>query len=302
MIPMMISPFSGNLFPSRRKMITGLEISPNSIKFIEFSDGSAGITLENFGEIMLPIGAFTDGWVTGRHEFMQGLSELKDKYGWSEVAVAVPSLDEEAQEIYPKIFSEAGFKKANVEDEAKALARALSYDDEEVSLLINVGRTKTTVAIIEDGEVRELSAVSNLGGEIMDKNIRRAVGLSSEQAEKIRQENGLLRSTKNAVLGAILPVVSAITDEGRKCHGRWCKDDNELLRRPVKRIILCGGGANMPGLAQYIEESLGLPVYAGDPWCRLTSIIKNRHKLPKKDSLRFGSAIGTAMKNILNRF
>lgn len=298
---MIISPFSSGFGRGPNRRLAGLELSPNSIKFVEFSDGSAGLTLENFGEIFLPIGAFTDGWVTGRHEFSRGLSELRDQYNWSDVSVAVPSLDADAEEIYPRIFKEIGFKNVSVEDEAKALARALSYDDE-VSLLISVGRTKTTIAVVEKGEVHELSAVSNLGGEIMDKNIRRVVGLSADDAERLRLENGLLRSTKNAILGAILPVVSAISDEAKTCHGRWCRDDNELLRKPVKRIVVCGGGANLPGLAQYLEETLGLPVYVGDPWCRLTNLVKDHHKLPKNESLRFVSSIGAAMKNILHKF
>ena len=36
--------------------------------------------------------------------------------------------------------------------------------------------------------------------------------------------------------------------------------------RPIGQVIVLGGGANMPGLSEYLTETLRLAVRHSDPW------------------------------------
>jgi type IV pilus assembly protein PilM len=37
----------------------------------------------------------------------------------------------------------------------------------------------------------------------------------------------------------------------------------------IEKIVLAGGSAYVPGLAQYLAEQLNVPVHLGDPWARI---------------------------------
>lgn len=64
---------------------------------------------------------------------------------------------------------------------------------------------------------------------------------------------------------------------------------------PIGQIVLMGGGANMPGLADYLTERLRLPVRAFDP----ASHIDFGHLKPfyTADRLSYVTAAGLAVTN-----
>jgi type IV pilus assembly protein PilM len=65
----------------------------------------------------------------------------------------------------------------------------------------------------------------------------------------------------------------------------------------VKRVVLSGGTAKLPGIAVYLASVLGLEVQIGDPWFNITKDQKIIAALAD-DSPFYAVAVGLALKEI----
>ena len=64
--------------------------------------------------------------------------------------------------------------------------------------------------------------------------------------------------------------------------------------KKVEKIILCGGGANLKGLAHFLSLELKILVEPGNPWINISEEIQ----LPLAESIRYTTAIGLALRGI----
>jgi len=64
----------------------------------------------------------------------------------------------------------------------------------------------------------------------------------------------------------------------------------------VDKVILCGQGANLKGLADFFSSNLKIPVEIGNPWVNvLPPSFKKIPELSFKESLGYTSALGLAL-------
>ena len=65
----------------------------------------------------------------------------------------------------------------------------------------------------------------------------------------------------------------------------------------IAKILLCGGGALLPGLPEFLTRELHIDVGLGDPWVNiLRGAKKDIPPLSFADSLRFATALGLALR------
>ena len=64
---------------------------------------------------------------------------------------------------------------------------------------------------------------------------------------------------------------------------------------PVKRVVLTGGTAKLPGLVLYLAEALGLEVQIGNPWEGISLPSQVSQKLIQ-DSTSYAVSVGLALK------
>jgi len=95
------------------------------------------------------------------------------------------------------------------------------------------------------------------------------------------------------VFQAIVPVVTAIREEAEKYINFW-QTHSENKEAP-KKLFLSGGDANLPGLPQYLEQELGLPVVMANPWVNVKFPKYYLPNLEFKDAVRFSISIGMAL-------
>jgi Tfp pilus assembly PilM family ATPase len=66
--------------------------------------------------------------------------------------------------------------------------------------------------------------------------------------------------------------------------------------------MLCGGGANLKGLPQFLSERLKIPVVCGNPWVNiLKPPIKSIPELSYQESLTYVTALGLALRDVSYR-
>lgn len=161
-----------------------------------------------------------------------------------------------------EILSFAGLNLLAVETSAVATSRSLYEPSEPVSLVLDIGLETTEIAIIENGALGLTRSLPTAGITIT-RAISNAMGIEQMQAEQFKFRFGLLKDKlEGRVSAAAEPVIKEILDEARRSIDFFAEQSG----RRVSCVILSGGGSRMPSLSQYINTSLGLKVFFGNPW------------------------------------
>jgi Tfp pilus assembly PilM family ATPase len=69
--------------------------------------------------------------------------------------------------------------------------------------------------------------------------------------------------------------------------------------RGIKKILLCGGGANLKGITEFLSIQLRTPVELANPWTNILEIpFKELPELSYEKSLEYTTALGLALRGI----
>ena len=196
------------------------------------------------------------------------------------------------------VFDEAHIVVHAIEGETFAAPRALlPHGNTETVLIIDFGRTTTKLVVVSQ-RIPIFATTLDIGGHAITVAIQKALGISEEEAKKVKAERGLIAGTENDdYLDAMLTTVSAIREEIVKRLEYWQGRSKEgSTHPPVTRAILAGGNATVRGLAEYFESALHVPVELGDVF---TNLAKREDWLPPMnymESLAYATAIGLALR------
>lgn len=70
--------------------IVGLDLSNDSVKFVDIDTGKGGLFVRRFGEAFFPAGTIIRGEIKNRRAFLETLIAFKKKHGIEEVSVSLP--------------------------------------------------------------------------------------------------------------------------------------------------------------------------------------------------------------------
>jgi len=199
---------------------------------------------------------------------------------------------------YMDIFKLANLNLLSLETESFALIRSLVGNDKSTITIVDLGVTKTNITIVDQG-VPFLTRSINVGGQLITGAISENLNINFEQAEQLKSDIGLpflKQEGKEKVPRIIEAVLAPIISEIRYCFELYGKE-NTLAKKDIDKIILCGGGALLPNLAEYLSNVLNMRVYIGDPWAR---VLYPEELKPVLEEIgpRFAVAIGLAMREI----
>lgn len=138
-------------------------------------------------------------------------------------------------------------------------------------LVANIGHENIDVVIARGPDLLFARNLSG-GGQLFDGAIAQRFGVSPRQAEKIKIEMATLRpgashATPNherasrAILGAAGQLLSLL-----QSAVLFCKSQVKISGLRVDRVMLCGGGAALDGLTQYLSSGMNVPVEIFDPF------------------------------------
>jgi Tfp pilus assembly PilM family ATPase len=103
------------------------------------------------------------------------------------------------------------------------------------------------------------------------------------------------------VFEALIPPLTDLTEQIKK-HINYYESHagHEHLAGPVptiQKIILCGGGANLKGIAHFLVGELRKKVGIGNPWVNiLPTPFQELPPLSFAESLRYTTAFGLALR------
>lgn len=221
----------------------------------------------------------------------QIVSETEEK-----TMALVAAIPKRIADSYTYLLNIAGLTPLALEVEACAITRAVINRRKDLSResrgILDLGENRSSFIIYDNGMIQFSLSLSFSGQEVTEK-ISTALNLEQAEAENLKKECGL---------------------DNKKCRGQLKKTLEEALedltakinqaihfyrlhfpeKHPLTGIRLCGGGANLPALENYLSAKLKLKVRKANPWVNLFPT--DRTPLDLNRSLFYTTAIGLAMR------
>lgn len=195
---------------------------------------------------------------------------------------------------YIKLFKSVGLELVALESPAVAIRRAVarSVSNTAAILLVDMGEKYSDMVGINKGNIYFTRTMS-VGGESLTRAISINLGLDMPSAEEYKKAYGMKEmQLEGKIKSAIMPVFSNMTEEIRRALELFRSDQGKA----VDLLVLSGGGANLPGLAEELTKNLGVEIQVIQPFLNIdtTKIV-----LPidlNSEGCRFSLAAGLALR------
>ncbi|MEA1929508.1 MAG: pilus assembly protein PilM [Patescibacteria group bacterium] len=201
---------------------------------------------------------------------------------------------------YHQVLTAAGFTPLAYEVEAQAIARSvINREDKETVMIIDFGKTRTSFFIASGGIILLTSTLGNVGGENLTQAIEKGLHLPHEEAERLKEKEGLVASQNQQLLFALMPTLSVLRDEINKIYSYWNshRGEHQEVHQAINRVIVCGGQATLPGLVEYLSDSISAPVTLGNVWTNVLPIAKVIPPISFNQSQRYATSLGLALRS-----
>lgn len=188
---------------------------------------------------------------------------------------------------YHDFFKTCKLTLNNLEIESLAIIRALIGKDQGNNVLIDFGKTRTNIVLVEKG-IPVMSRSIKTGSEDVTQKLSASLGVSLAQAEIMKQNLKIFPAILDGFINTIITEV-------RYLINAWNAQNKQP--RLVDKVILTGGGARLVGLVGVLGEALKMRVYLGDPWAR---VLYSQELRPLLDEMgpRLTVAVGLALRSI----
>ncbi len=195
---------------------------------------------------------------------------------------------------YLSVFKGAGLEITSLETEAFALERSLIGTDPAPAMIVDIGAVATNVAVLVDG-IPLVNRSIDVGGETITKAIAQSLNIDQSRAEQFKRDFGLSSSQQGAQVPKTIEfVVSSIVNEIRFVLNLYRSQGSA----PVEKIILSGGSAFLLNLPDFLQKTLSIKTFVGDPWARVVYPVELKPVL-QEIGPRFSVALGLAMRQIV---
>jgi type IV pilus assembly protein PilM len=202
---------------------------------------------------------------------------------------------------YHNVVADAGLALSVLDVDAFAVSNAYEYNyepgpDSNVAL-VDMGATVVTISIM-NGNVPVFTRDLSAGGNHYTEEIQKALNITFEDAENIKRGGGSRETSKDVVPQEIEDAIQSVSetlvgeiqrslDFYRATHAS----------RPVERVLLSGGCAQVPGLDKLFRERADVPVEVMDPLRQLdlSSSLGDAGELQELAST-FAVAVGLALR------
>lgn len=215
------------------------------------------------------------------------------------VIVSVTAFAKQVVSDYLEVFEGAGIDVLAFEVEAHSLARAIvPHDDKDTHMIVDFGQTRTGFVVVSGGRVR-FSTTVTIGGDMIVKSIADKFEVTTEIAKKMKEERGIKKRSEEELFFVLAPIISLLRDEINKFQIYWDTRKEEFGgdRPQIKQVFLCGGDSNIPGLIDYLSSGSETIYRLANPWVNTTNFDEDIPEINSKESLRYSSVIGLALRN-----
>ncbi|MGD9660292.1 MAG: pilus assembly protein PilM, partial [Porticoccaceae bacterium] len=213
-----------------------------------------------------------------------------------QVDVLLAACRQENVESRQQVIEEAGLKAKVVDVEVFALERAfrlladqMDTLEDQVVAIADIGATMLTLSVLVDGRT-VYTREQLFGGRQVTEEIQRRYGLSVEEAGLAKKQGGLPEDYESEILE---PFKDALIQQVSRSLQFFFSSSQYNF---VDQLILAGGVAAMDGLAEDVEEKLGIPTKVANPFVKMAVSIRVNAQALANDAPAMMIAVGLALR------
>lgn len=220
----------------------------------------------------------------------------------SGIEILVCACEKEITNSYLRIFKKLSLEPVAFESESLALSRCFKKEKDKNFALLNLGQTKTILNIYFKNSIRN-SFVLPIGGELLTELIAKNFKINFEEAEKLKIKHGLaiklekenetFKPKRGEIFEALIGALVDLADQVKRAID-FVETQKMIKSEKIEKIFICGGGANLKGLKEFLSFKLNLPVEKIDP---LSALEIEAQILPKENILSFATVLALAKRN-----
>ncbi|MBC7546158.1 type IV pilus assembly protein PilM [Candidatus Saccharibacteria bacterium] len=233
--------------PAYRTFTRSLELPK-----LKASELSEAVTLEAEQYISVPIEElYLDYEIT---------KETSDKIELFVVAVPKKIVDS-----YVDLAELLGLEPVLIEPTLSSSGRVFSLDKQSdiPAVVVDFGSRSADISIFDRHVL--VTGTVQAGGEMFTTAIQEKLHVTPAEAGLIKTKYGLSPSKKQAeIISVMAPILDLLIKEVRRMIRYY--EERYGVDRPITQIVTLGGGANMPGLSEYLTDKIRLAVRHTDPW------------------------------------
>ncbi|MFH0755427.1 MAG: type IV pilus assembly protein PilM [bacterium] len=170
--------------------------------------------------------------------------------------------------------------------------RAILEPSIEPQVIMDFGASSTKVFIVEKGILRA-SHVINKGSQDITLSISKSMGLSFDEAEKIKIKQGILNTKIDSVFEISSVTIDYILSETEHFIMNYYKKSG----KKISKIILTGGGSLLHGLKEKAQKSFETLVEIANPFSKI-EYPAFLEEILKTAGPEFTVAIGLAIRKL----
>jgi len=198
---------------------------------------------------------------------------------------------------YIKLFKSSGVELLAIESSSLAIKRLVNQvvSNTKSIMVLDIGEKFSDIISLHESNIFFARSLP-VGGESLTRAISVNLGLDMASAEEYKKAYGMKEmELEGKIKNAIMPVFESISEEVRRAIAMYVESYN----KSVDLLVLSGGGAKMPGLAEELTKKLGVEVSVMQPFLRVdvTKIV-----IPidlNLDGYRFSVAAGLALRGMV---
>lgn len=229
-----------------------------------------------------------------------GTEDDKSKPGAKIARILLVAAPTSLIERYMSILEAADLEPYAFETEVIAISRALMATDQSgpTTLNVSIGASTTDLSIVDAQNIQFTRSIGT-GGNALTRAISQELGFEQGQSEEYKRSYGLLEDQlEGKIMNILKPVVDVIISEVERAVLSY---QTKHPVNPVKRVVITGGSAQLPGLVVYMASSLGIEVQIGNPWQNIE--IPEKLKFSTEDTqnqVSYTVALGLAKRDVEN--
>jgi len=193
----------------------------------------------------------------------------------------------------------AGLKAAIVDVEAFAVESAVrllrhqmpNQGEGHQIAVMDFGASSTTFSVLRDLKVMYTRDFA-FGGQQLTEEIMRTYGLTLEEAGRAKKEGGLPSNYEPEILE---PFIDDMTQQVSRSLQFFLASGTK--REQPEQLLICGGCANIPGVADVIASRVGIPTEVGNPLGMMKISSKARSQGVMRDATALLTACGLALRS-----
>lgn len=222
--------------------------------------------------------------------------EVIEKDDAERLTVFVIAARNELIKNYISLFKASGLELIALESPAVAMRRMIKIAVSPVEgiVIVDMGEKYSDIVSFIKGKIYFARSMS-VGGESFTRAISINLGLDMASAEEYKKAYGMKETElEGKIRNAIIPVFNNVAEEIRKTMALFVEDHG----KSIDLLVLSGGGANLPGLAEELAKILGVEVQIMQPFLKIKSTNVNLPINLSTEGSRFGLATGLALRSL----